>query len=589
MNSLTSQKHALQRAGAAAPVARSVALFLVSVAACTIGIPGVIPLAGSVFHRQPVASSPADSITATLRGTFHDFRGAEGPFGTGVLAANRRWMQGVAELESQLEDVGLLTVSARNGLRTLLVKMGKRRVGDVEAGHSNTLFFHPDIRHLTGPGFLTEGFLQRRSQETGRNGMAVQPDSRAAILNFHQQLQQRGIRLIVVPTPCKAAIHPEQLSVQRAPTPRALRNSSMEEWKQELSAAGVWIFDPADVLMEEKLKNASVSLYLRTDTHWTPESMLWVAKKLSEAVKSELSTSELSVMPPGRSEFTREPQELTNAGDLAIMLQLSGTDELVQPEQVVIQKVRQEHDLVQQRGIGQQPKLSPPILILGDSFTNIYSAVEMQWGTNAGFAEQLSVELQVAVDSLAVNGGGATESRRSLIREIAAGRAGLEGRKVVIWQFAERDLSEGDWPLLEIPATGRRMPVDIRRPEAVSEAEDVQWISGRVRAVTAIPNVAGLPYPDAVICMHLESVASEGQQQTGSQSSNGEVLVYSWGLRNRKRVTAPAFVAGDRVQIRVQSWDQVRSQYERFYRVELEDPYFQLAELPIFWMETAVK
>ncbi|MEI7702660.1 MAG: hypothetical protein WCK86_22890, partial [Planctomycetia bacterium] len=202
-----------------------------------------------------------------------------------------------------------------------------------------------------------------------------------------------------------------------------------------------------------------------------------------------------------------------------------------------------------------------------------------------------SVELQLAVDSLAVNGGGATESRRTLIREIAAGRTVLAGKKVVIWQFAARDLSEGDWPLLKIPAQGAVFSGEVRKPEAVGNERDILWISGRVRTVTALPKAAGLPYPDAVICMHLDSVAAEGQitaegqRLPDSAKPDSEVIVYTWGLKNRRLVADHRFVAGARVRLGVQPWERVRSQYERYYRVELEDPDFQLAELPIFWVE----
>jgi hypothetical protein len=109
---------------------------------------------------------------------------------------------------------------------------------------------------------------------------------------------------------------------------------------------------------------------------------------------------------PGAIRFVREPQEVENSGDLSSMLQLSGADELLKPEGVMIQRVRPEFNQRPLRRLGTEAEATSPVLLLGDSFTNIYSAGELQWGTSAGFAEQLSVELQLAVDSLAVNGGG---------------------------------------------------------------------------------------------------------------------------------------------------------------------------------------
>jgi hypothetical protein len=112
---------------------------------------------------------------------------------------------------------------------------------------------------------------------------------------------------------------------------------------------------------------------------------------------------------PEQTRFTPEPQNVSNAGDLSSMLQLSGADELRKPEGVMIQKVSPSQNRRSTRGFGNEAESTSPEMLMGDSFTNIYSAGELQWGTSAGFAEQLSVELQLAVDSLAVNGGGAPE------------------------------------------------------------------------------------------------------------------------------------------------------------------------------------
>ena len=584
-NALSPQQETVPREFAAAPIRRSVAVFLVLAAAFTIGIPSILLFAESTPGRSEAGNSPAHGLIATVIGTVNVFRETQGTVFAKVPAANQRWIQGVAELESQLDEGGLWNSRSREVLRSLLVWSGQRRMGDVEIGHAGTLFFLPDIRHLTGPGFLTEEFLQRRSRETGDGGTPVQPDSRIAILDFQKQLQGLGIQLIVVPTPSKGALVPEQLSLRSAVGERVLRNSSSDQWKQELSAAGVVVFDPADVLMQAKQNRAAVSPYLRTDTHWAPDAMQQVAERLATIVQSELA-----IKRPEESRFTRETQTVSNVGDLSSMLRISKAAERWKPERVVIRKVSPAQSRQSMQGSGHETEATAPVLILGDSFTNIYSAGEMRWGTSAGLAEQLSAELQLAVDALAVNGGGATESRRTLIREIAAGRALLAGTRVVIWQFAARDLSSGDWPVLKIPTpAGSVFPVDVRNPDAVGNERDLRWISGRVRAVTALPKATGLPYPDAVICVHLDGVTAEGQRLSDTGVPANEVLVYAWGMRNRRLVADNRLVAGARVTLRVQPWERVRSQYERYSRVELEDPDFQLAELPIFWLQSVAE
>ena len=82
------------------------------------------------------------------------------------------------------------------------------------------------------------------------------------------------------------------------------------------------------------------------------------------------------------------------------------------------------------------------VLVLGDSFANIYSLESMGWGTSAGLVEQLSYELRRPVDRLVQNDAGAYATRDMLQR---AGPERLAVKKVVIWQFAARELAFGDW------------------------------------------------------------------------------------------------------------------------------------------------
>jgi alginate O-acetyltransferase complex protein AlgJ len=84
------------------------------------------------------------------------------------------------------------------------------------------------------------------------------------------------------------------------------------------------------------------------------------------------------------------------------------------------------------------------VLLLGDSFSNIYSLESMAWGTSAGFAEHLSLALQRPVDRLVQNDEGAFATRAMVQRDPAR----LQGKRVVIYQFAVRELSQGDWKVL---------------------------------------------------------------------------------------------------------------------------------------------
>ena len=88
------------------------------------------------------------------------------------------------------------------------------------------------------------------------------------------------------------------------------------------------------------------------------------------------------------------------------------------------------------------------VLLLGDSFSNIYALSSLGWGDGAGLAEQLSYELQRPLDRITQNDEGANATRVALRR---AGAARLAGKRVVIYQFAARELASGDWRMVPLP------------------------------------------------------------------------------------------------------------------------------------------
>ena len=59
------------------------------------------------------------------------------------------------------------------------------------------------------------------------------------------------------------------------------------------------------------------------------------------------------------------------------------------------------------------------------------------------------------------NDAGAIASRR-MLQNAGAGR--LDGKKVVIWEFAERELALGNWEKLELPAIGNGLTAEPAAP-----------------------------------------------------------------------------------------------------------------------------
>ena len=123
------------------------------------------------------------------------------------------------------------------------------------------------------------------------------------------------------------------------------------------------------------------------------------------------------------------------------MLDLPEGQTRYRPEAVTVRRVTHADGTVW------RPSPSADVLLLGDSFTNIYSLSTLGWGDGAGFAEQLSYELERPVDRITQNDEGAHATRVALRR---AGADRLAGKRVVIYQFAARELGLGDWRLLPV-------------------------------------------------------------------------------------------------------------------------------------------
>ena len=136
-------------------------------------------------------------------------------------------------------------------------------------------------------------------------------------------------------------------------------------------------------------------------------------------------------------------REVSRLGDVASMMRLPEGQTLYGRETVLLGEVHR-------NGASWKPDTRAEVLLLGDSFSNIYSDPSLGWGIGAGLAEQLSFFLQKPVDKIALNAGGALAARRALRRHRLGSTGRLEGKRVVIYQFAVRELRQGDWRLLGV-------------------------------------------------------------------------------------------------------------------------------------------
>jgi hypothetical protein len=435
--------------------------------------------------------------------------------------------------------------------RVQSVLTGKLRAGNeqVYLGRDAWLFYRPDVDYITGPPFLDPSRIRRRTHVE-----RVQPDPIKAIVDFRNQLSARGIDLIVMPVPMKPGIDADKFSA-RAEENAPLQNASFLEFKARLENAGVRVFDPGPSLIQRKAVLHGAPLYLENDTHWRPETMEFVAEKLS-----------FIIAPPGplpRTPLEVRDREISGLGDIARMLMLPPSQNIYRPEKVTI------HEVLAGNAIW-RPDKAADILLLGDSFSNIFSLDALGWGESAGFAEHLSRALGgISLDCILRNSDAAFATREMLSSELARGRDRLAGKKLVVWEFAARELAFGDWKMIEMKL-GQPQPARFFVPKTGEEV----IASGTVEAVSTVPRPGTVPYQDHILALHLTDLAVEGRPANEALES----LVYLESMRDNVLTSAARLRPGDRVKLRLRAWTDVSDRYEKINRSEIDDPSIQLEE-----------
>ena len=186
----------------------------------------------------------------------------------------------------------------------------------------------------------------------------------------------------------------------------------------------------------------------------------------------------------------------------------------------------------------------------------------------AGFIEQLSFLLQRPVDRIIRNDNGAFATREVLARELARGNDRLAGKRLVIFQFANRELAGGNWKLIDL-TLGEPRPRRFFIPEPAS----VVVVRGTIQEIAPIPRPGSVPYADHITALHLIELASEQQDIASRQA-----LVYMWGMRDHVWETAARLRVGDTITVRLRPWADVADQYEGINRSELDTENVQFEE-----------
>lgn len=501
--------------------------------------------------------------------------------------------------ESRLENGSRLRVAVQREAQTVLTGVFRAGNSKVVVGTDGWLYYQPGLDFVAGPAITDPDALRRRRKKMVDRQLETEPspDPRPALLRLHADLAARGIRLVVFPVPDKVSMEPQRLGKRFAATDADFRpsNRGSAPFLDELRRDGIEVFT---------LDAASVGepgeRYLRADTHWTPRLMERTARDLAAVLRAGGALSPPIVPSPWQ---VRE-ESRSGGGDLLGMLRLPEGQSIFAPQSVVARAVTNAAD-----GSPWAPASGSEVLLLGDSFTNVYSDPSLGWGSGAGFAEHLSLALGLPIDVVAINGGAAAGTRAEL-----AGPGGLErleNARVVVYEFADRDLTTENWKVLPLPpapkearpATGptapspRAGPVPADAPAAPSTPEARPFpepaataparptpasaevvLQAKVLQVSPVPEPYSAPYADCLSTVRLEVLRVE----SGVFKDTHAIAVFL-AMKDNEWLPPARFEPGTLVKVRLVPFKAAPSSVRSIRRVDDLDDFERIPYYVLEW------
>ncbi len=289
-------------------------------------------------------------------------------------------------------------------------------------GRDGWLYYRPGVDFLIDPWPVESAKASDAS------------DPLPAIVAFRDALAERGIALLMVPAPGKASAYPDRLSARVARTGADVHGHA-RTFMDRLDEAGVAYIDLFDLFDAARKDANAPPLYLAQDTHWSPEGLRRAATAVANRVLSE------GWIERGTTAFEERPVTVQRQGDVLRMMDSPHITAAFEPQSVECTQI-----IDPATGEPYTDDPDSPVLVLGDSFLRIYEHDEPG---SAGFIAHLARELNRPLASIVNDGGASTLVRQELQRKPEL----LQGKKLVIWEFVERDLRFGmeGWQIVSLP------------------------------------------------------------------------------------------------------------------------------------------
>lgn len=385
----------------------------------------------STLEDEPESFPQVDSVLKSVIGTFSEYSLSRAFHGVKYYGI---W-QGkyLRAFEKKVEDENALVLAMRPKYQlavwSLFKDPGEKVVlGDKNQDGSRWLFYRQDVEFLVQP-----------SPFDIRAAKLDNPVE--AITKFRDQLKAKGVELLVVVVPGKPSIYPERLTGKAG----EFHPGHGKKVLDTLATLGFNTVDLYTPLWSAKAEDGKLgALYLNDDTHWTPRGAELAAEVIAKKVQ-QMGETGLD-LGSANMDYVTADSLADRMGDIGEMSGLNKHN-VFKIQQVTGHVVSQQtvSDVYDTTRVPFKDDFrKAKILILGDSFSRIY---QTDAPVNAGWIAHFAKNMNRPVASIVSDGGAST-----LVREKLARKAGvLKGKKLLIWEFVERDLRFGaeGWKTVE--------------------------------------------------------------------------------------------------------------------------------------------
>jgi SGNH hydrolase-like domain, acetyltransferase AlgX len=283
--------------------------------------------------------------------------------------------------------------------------------------------------------FLSVGqFWGADAAKVSRSHKPDSADPIPAIVDFNDQLKRRGIQLLLMPVPPKAAIYPEKI-LPDVELHGETAAPYLARFYDDLRGRGIDVVDLSPVFLQNQT-NEHGPVFCKTDSHWSGFGCVLGAQTIKEKIHEKLAGQ------PSKN-YAAEWKETTIKGDLG---ELAGSNsKKPEPEKIALR-------VISEKGTNAAVTADPnsPLLIIGDSHTLVFHDF---LGEKSGLLDQVAYEMSFAPDLIGTRGSGSTAVRISLYRRARKDPDYLAKKKVIVWCFTAREFTESDQGWDKVPVS----------------------------------------------------------------------------------------------------------------------------------------